>query len=334
MDSNSRSIVMASIEYSSAWDSLRTDLIAKGTFLDAAMKGVSVVCALMIIVILGGIALALFVGSIPALLTFGTDFLFSSAWNPETGEFGALSSIYGTCVSTLIALIIAIPLSLAISVFLVELSHPLIRQIVGAVIELLAVMPSILFGMWGLFILAPLMAKVVQPFLAGVGGSLPFFEGPQIGVNMLTAGVVLSIMILPFMSVVMRDIFLMVPPHIKEATYGLGATSWEVTRDVTLRYGREGVLGACLLGMGRAFGEAVAVLFVIGNSSRMSLSLFDPGNSLASRLANRFAEASDPLYVSALMELGLLLFLLTLTTRMVTRYWLKRIHAKMRGDLP
>ena len=188
--------------------------------------------------------------------------------------------------------------------------------------------------MWGLFVFAPFMSERIQPFLAKYLGFLPLFKGAQMGIGMLTAGIILALMILPFISAVMRDVFAMTPPVMKEAGYGLGATTWEVTRDVTIRYGIQGMIGACFLGLGRAIGETMAVTFVIGNSSKISASLFAPGNSIASRLANEFAEAaSDPFYSSALMELGLVLFVMTLTLQIVTQWWLKRIRKRMGGDL-
>lgn len=253
--------------------------------------------------------------------------------HPVSQNFGALSSIYGTLMSTAIAMLTAVPLSMVIALFLVELAPPKISYLVGNAIELLAAVPSIIYGMWGLFVFAPFMADYVQPLLSEYLGWLPLFQGPEMGIGMLTAGIILALMILPFISTVMRDVFAMVPDVMKEAGYGMGATTWEVTKDVTIRYGIQGMIGACLLGLGRAIGETMAVTFVIGNSSDIFISLFEAGNSIASRLANEFAEAAEPMYLSALMELGLVLFLMTFVLQIVTQLWLKRVKRKMGGDL-
>lgn len=300
---------------------------------DLFFKGLTAACAGMVLIIMGGILITLIKSSLPSIQKFGVSFLFSQTWNPVKQNFGALSSIYGTLLSTIIALAIAVPLSVVIALFLVELAHPVVSRIVGNAIELLAAVPSIIFGMWGLFIFAPFMADHVQPMLGKYLKFLPFFKGAQMGIGMLTAGIILALMILPFISAVMRDVFKMVPNVMKEAGYGMGATMWEVTRDVTIRYGIQGIIGACFLGLGRAIGETMAVTFVIGNSSRISASLFAPGNSIASRLANEFAEASDPMYLSALMELGLVLFAMTFLLQAITQFWLKRIRKRMGGDL-
>ena len=300
---------------------------------DWLFKGLTASCAGLALIVMAGLFAALVGKSLPSIHKFGFGFLTSRKWNPAMEKFGALSSMYGTVLSTALALLIAVPLSVAIALFLVELAHPRLSRVVGGAIELLAAVPSIIFGMWGLFVFAPFMSERIQPFLAKYLGFLPLFKGAQMGIGMLTAGIILALMILPFISAVMRDVFSMTPHVMKEAGYGLGATTWEVTRDVTIRYGIQGMIGACFLGLGRAIGETMAVTFVIGNSSKISASLFAPGNSIASRLANEFAEASDPLYLSALMELGLALFVMTLTLQIVTQWWLKRIRKRMGGDL-
>ena len=300
---------------------------------DVVFKWLTGACAALMLVIMAGIFWALVSQSWPSIKKFGFGFLVSKSWNPVTENFGALSSMYGTLASTVIALVIAVPLSLVIALFLVELAHPKVSYFIGNAVELLAAVPSIIYGMWGLFVFAPFMADYVQPWLAKYFGFLPLFRGTPMGIGLLTAGIILALMILPFISAVMRDVFRMVPPIMKEAGYGMGATTWEVTRDVTIRYGIQGMLGACFLGLGRAIGETMAVTFVIGNSSKISASLFAPGNSIASRLANEFAEASDQMYLSALMELGLVLFLMTLALQIITQVWLKRIKKKMGGDL-
>ena len=263
-----------------------------------------------------------------SIQTFGFGFLTSTDWNPVTGKFGALSAIYGSALTTVIAMLIAVPLGLLIALFLTELAHPKIAPIFNTAIELLAAVPSIIYGMWGLFVFAPYMAKHVQPALADTFGYLPLFSGPPMGLGVLTAGIILSIMILPFISSVTRDVFNMVPPVVKEAAYGIGATRWEVTRGVTLPYSLRGIVGAGFLALGRALGETMAITFVIGNSHRISASLFASGNSIASSLANEFSEASDPLYLSALIELGLVLFVITIVFQALAQWWLGGLSKK------
>lgn len=301
--------------------------------MDLLFRGVTAACAAFVLVIMAGIFVSLVWNSLPTIREFGFSFLFSKAWDPVSQKFGALSSIYGTLMSTAIAMLLAVPLSMVIALFLVELAPPKVSAVVGNAIELLAAVPSIIYGMWGLFVFAPFMADHVQPLLSEYLGWLPFFQGPEMGIGMLTAGIILALMILPFISTVMRDVFAMVPDVMKEAGYGMGATTFEVTKDVTIRYGIQGMIGACLLGLGRAIGETMAITFVIGNSSDIFISLFEAGNSIASRLANEFAEAAEPMYLSALMELGLVLFLMTLILQIITQFWLKRVKKKMGGDL-
>jgi phosphate transport system permease protein len=303
--------------------------VSRHGFGDKVFKIIAITMAAFILIIMIGILLELFHGSSLALKKFGLGFLKSSEWNPVTENFGALSSIYGTLVSTIIAMLIAVPLSLLISLFLVELAPPFISKPAGAAIELLAAVPSIIYGMWGLFVFAPYMADHVQPFLNEKLGFIPLFQGPPIGIGMLSAGIILALMIWPFISSVMRDVFKMVPPVLKESAYGMGSTTWEVTKKVTVRYGVTGLIGACFLGLGRAIGETMAITFVIGNKHSISLSLFDPGNTIASTLANEFAEASEPLYLSSLIYLGLTLFIMTLVVQTFAQLWLKQVHKKM-----
>jgi phosphate transport system permease protein len=262
----------------------------------------------------------------PSIEKFGAGFLISKEWNPVTQEFGAASSIFGTLVSTLIAMILAVPLSVVIALFLVELAPPFLSKVVGNAIELLAAIPSIIYGMWGLFVFAPFMADHVQPFLGKYLGFLPLFQGPPMGIGMLTAGIILALMILPFISAVMRDVFQMVPAVVKEAGYGIGATTWEVTRKVSIRYGIAGLVGACFLGLGRAIGETMAITFVIGNNHTISASLFSAGNSIASTLANEFTEAAEPVYISSLVQLGLILFVITVLIQIAAQLMLKKIE--------
>ncbi len=300
---------------------------------ETVFKIVTAACAFVVFVIIVGILIELLRHSALSIRTFGFSFLIRNVWNPVTGEFGALSSIYGTLVSTAIAMIIAVPLSLVIAIFLVELAPPVLSRIVGSAIELLAAIPSIIYGMWGLFVFAPFMAVHVQPFVKKTLGFLPLFEGPPMGVGMLTAGIILALMILPFITAVMRDVLLMVPPVLKESAYGMGGTTWEVTRVVTVRYGARGLLGASFLGLGRAVGETMAITFVIGNDHTISPSLFSAGNSIASTLANEFAEASDPLYLSSLVALGLVLFGITLLVQVAAQLWLARLRRSTGGGL-
>ncbi len=271
----------------------------------------------------------LFRESLPAIHAFGFRFFTSAEWNPVTERFGGLAAIVGTLVSSLIAMAIAVPMSLGIAFFLAELAPGWLRTPVGTAIELLAAIPSIVYGMWGLFVIAPFMATTVEPGLSRLVGFLPLFKGPPMGVGMLTAGIVLAVMIVPFIAAVTRDVFLMTPKTLKEAGYGLGCTRFEVLRDVVIPYGRKGIVGALFLGLGRALGETMAVTFVIGNAYRLSWSLFSPANSIASTLANEFTEADGDLYIAALIELGLILFLISFLVLGSAELWLK---GGMRGE--
>ncbi len=296
---------------------------------DLFFKGLALLCAASVPLLMAGILAQLISSSSLSLKEFGFGFLTSQEWNPVTEVFGALSSTFGTIVSTLIAMIIAVPLGLVIAVFLVELAPPKISAFFGGAVELLAAIPSIIYGMWGLFIFAPIMADHVQPFLDKYFGFLPLFQGAKMGIGMLTAGLILALMILPYISSVSRDVFNMVPTVVKEAAYGQGATTWEVTRAVVLRYSLRGIVGAAFLGLGRALGETMAVTFVIGNSHRISASLFASSNSIASTLANEFTEAVEPLYLSSLVELGLVLFLITVGFQSMAQVWLWSIRKKL-----
>jgi len=260
----------------------------------------------------------------PAIERFGWGFLTSAEWNPVFERFGALIPIVGTLLTTAIAILVAAPLGFGVALFLAELAPNWLRQPVGVAIELLAAVPSIVYGMWGLFTFAPVMAETLQPWLAEHFGFLPLFSGPPMGVGILTAGLVLALMILPFIASVMRDVFLMVPQNLKEAAYGMGATTWEVVRGVMLPYGARGIIGALFLGIGRALGETMAVTFVIGNAYELSISLFAPGNSIASTIANEFTEADSDLHLAALIELGLVLFAITFLTLALAQWWIAR----------
>ena len=271
--------------------------------------------AFLVFCILAAILISLVLGSRHTLDRFGLPFLWSAEWNPVTQEFGALVPIFGTLVTSAIALAIAVPVSFGIALFLTELSPAWLKRPLGTAIELLAAIPSIIYGMWGLFVFAPIFQAHVQPALIGALGGIPglgvLFAGPPIGIGMLTAGLILSIMVIPFIAAVMRDVFELVPAMLKESAYGLGATTWEVVWRVVLPYTKVGVIGGVMLGLGRALGETMAVTFVIGNAHRLAASVMAPGNSIASTLANEFTEAVGDVYFSALIELGLILFLLT-----------------------
>lgn len=284
---------------------------ATSGYSDNIFRIITLACGMAILIIMTGVFWELVRNSRLSITKFGFGFITSNAWNPVTEEFGAAGSIFGTMVSTLIAMVIAVPLSLAIALFLAQLAPPAVRRITGGAIELLAAVPSIIYGMWGLFVFAPVMADHVQPALQDSLGFLPLFQGPPMGIGMLTAGLILALMIIPFISSVARDIFEMVPIVIKESAYAMGATTWEVTRKVIIPYGLQGIMGACFLGLSRALGETMAITFVIGNDHTIGASLFASANSIASTLANEFTEASEPMYLSALIELGLVLFAIT-----------------------
>ena len=268
-------------------------------------------------------------GSLPSIDKFGFDFIFSDLWNPVTEEFGALVPIVGTIVTSLIAMLIAVPISFGIAIFLTELSPDWLKRPLGTAIELLAAIPSIIYGMWGLFIFAPIMMDHIQPFLIDNLGNVPIigflFQGYPLGIGVLTAGFILAIMVIPFIAAVMRDVFNLVPPMLKESAYGVGATTWEVIKKVVLPYTKIGVVGGVMLGLGRALGETMAVTFVIGNAHRLSSSIINPGNSIASSLANEFTEADGVLYTSSLIELGLILFLITSIVLGLSKIMLMRI---------
>ena len=293
---------------------------------DTVFKWLTIVAALVVPIVIAGIFWELLSLSWLALKTFGWRFFITQTWNPVTQVFGAGSSIYGTVVSTLIAMALAVPMSIVIALFLVELAPPRLAKVVGTLIELLAAIPSIIYGMWGLFIFAPFMATYVQPFLGHYFGFLPLFEGPPMGIGMLTAGIILAFMVLPFITAICRDVFALVPAVLKESGYGVGATTWEVTYKITIPYGIVGVLGGIFLGLGRALGETMAVTFVIGNTHKISASLFAPGNSIASCLANEFAEATEPIYLSSLIALGLVLFIFTFIVQVISQAMLRRMY--------
>ncbi|TFW28690.1 phosphate ABC transporter permease subunit PstC [Massilia horti] len=276
---------------------------------------ITLLFAASVLLVLLGIIVSLAIKAAPAFQHFGPGFITTVEWDPINDNFGALIAIWGTLATSLIALLVAFPISFGIALFLTEICPVWLRRPLGTAVELLAGIPSIIYGMWGLFVFAPLFADHVQPLLKETLGQLPFigplFQGPTMGIGIMTAGLILAVMIIPFISSVMRDVFEIVPAVLKESAYGLGCTKWEVVRKVVLPYTRNGVVGGVMLGLGRALGETMAVTFVIGNANELSWSLLAPGNSIASTLANEFAEASSPLHVSSLFALALILFAIT-----------------------
>ena len=269
---------------------------------------------------------ALLIGAWPAIHRFGIRFFSTTEWNPVTEQFGAVVPIVGTLATSAIAMCIAVPISFGIALFLTELSPPILKRPLGTAIELLAAIPSIIYGMWGLFVFAPFFAVHIEPFMNAHMG--PFFHGPPMGIGVLTAGLILAIMIIPFIASVMRDVFELVSPMLKESAYGLGATTWEVMWRVVIPETKIGVIGGIMLGLGCALGETMAVTFVIGNAHVLSKSLTMPGNTISSSLANEFTEAVGELYTASLVELGLVLFLITFVVLAISKLMLMRLKAK------
>ncbi|HMV20455.1 MAG TPA: phosphate ABC transporter permease PstC [Rhodocyclaceae bacterium] len=308
----------------------------KGQFGDLLFFNLTRAFAAITLALLVGIVVSLTWSALPSIKQFGFGFLTSSEWNPPAERFGALVPMYGTVVTSLIALFIALPISFGIALFLTELSPVWLRRPLGIAIELLAGIPSIVYGIWGLLVFAPMFGEHVQPLIAKTLGQVPLigslFSGPSLGIGILAAGIILAIMIIPFITSVMRDVFELTPPMLKESCYGLGGTTWEVVWNVVLPYTRVGVIGGIMLGLGRALGETMAVTFVIGNASLLSnFSLFLPGNSITSALANEFAEASPGLYTSSLVELGLILFLITFIVLTLSKLLLMSLEKNSGG---
>jgi phosphate transport system permease protein len=300
---------------------------------DLVFHGLTRAAAIGVLLLLGGVIISLISGSLPALREFGLHFLVEERWNPVTERFGALAPIYGTLVTSIIAMLIAVPLGLLIAVFLTELCPLWLRRPIGIAVELLAGIPSIIYGIWGLFVFAPFLQDTLQPFLIATLGNVPgvgaLFAGPPYGIGMLTAGLILAIMVLPFITSISRDVFEAVPPVLKEAAYGMGCTTWEVVRNVVVPYTRVGVIGGVMLGLGRALGETMAVTFVIGNAHRISASLLAPGTTISATIANEFTEAVGDLYTSSLIALGLILFVITFFVLAAARYMLLRIERRI-----
>lgn len=296
---------------------------------DALVRG----SGILVLLLLSGIILALIIAAWPSISQYGLSFLWHKEWDAPANEFGALVPIYGTIITSIIALVIAIPVSFGIALFLTELSPNWLKRPLGIAIELLAAIPSIVYGMWGLFVFAPLFATYFQMPMNDILANIPFlnlfFTGPAFGIGILAAGLILSIMIIPYIASVMRDVFEQTPVLMKEAAYGVGCTTWECIRHVVLPYTKNGVIGGIMLGLGRALGETMAVTFIIGNTYQLdSLSLFMPGNSITSAIANEFAEAEPGLHTAALMELGLILFVITFIVLACSKLLVVRLNKK------
>jgi len=313
--------------------STRARALARLRLGDLGFRVLTRTAAIAVLIILGAVILSLIQGSVPALRAFGLNFLIEERWNPVTERFGALAPIYGTLVTAFISMLIAVPVGLMIAVFLTELCPMWLRRPIGIAIELLAGIPSIIYGIWGLFMFAPFLQQTLQPFLIAVFGDIPvlssLFAGPPYGIGVLTAGLVLAIMVLPFITSISRDVFESVPPVLKEAAYGIGCTTWEVVRHVVLPYARVGVIGGIMLGLGRALGETMAVTFVIGNAHRVSASLLAPGTTISATIANEFTEAVGDLYTSSLIALGLILFVITFIVLAAARFMLLQIERRI-----
>jgi phosphate transport system permease protein len=311
----------------------RTKVLDRFRLGDAAFRHLTRGAAFGVLVLLSGVIVSLIEGSLPTFRTFGLGFLVSEHWNPVTDNYGALPAIYGTVVTSTIAMVIAVPVGLMIAFFLTELCPQWLRRPIGIAIELLAGIPSIIYGIWGLFLFAPFLQATLQPFLINTLGHTPIiaplFAGPPYGIGILTSGLILAIMVLPFVTSITRDVFEAVPGVLKEAAYGLGCTTWEVVRNVVLPYARVGVIGGVMLSLGRALGETMAVTFVIGNAHRISASILAPGTTISATIANEFTEAVGDLYTSALISLGLILFVITFIVLAIARYMLMRIERRI-----
>jgi phosphate transport system permease protein len=310
----------------------RAKALARFKFGDRFFHGLTFTAAIAVLILLGGVIVSLVIGSLPAIQEFGFGFLVTEVWNPVTDKYGAGAAIFGTIATSIIAMVIAVPIGIGIAIFLSELCPQPLRQPIGIAIELLAGIPSIIFGIWGLFIFAPILQAYVEPGIIAFFGPIPglnmLFAGPPYGIGIFTAGFILAIMVLPFISSISRDVFATVPPVLKESAYGLGFTTREVVGKVVIPYTRVGIIGGIMLALGRALGETMAVTFVIGNAHRISTSVLAPGTTISATIANEFTEAVGSLYTSALIELGLILFVITFFVLAIARYLLMRIEKK------
>ncbi|CAM5607548.1 Phosphate transport system permease protein PstC [Aquamicrobium terrae] len=310
----------------------RAATVRRFALTDAVFHALTRASAILVLVILGGVAVSLVVGAWPALSAFGPSFLTTQSWNPVTEKFGALAPIYGTLVTSAIAILIAVPIGIGIAVFLTELCPRPLRRPIGIAVELLAGIPSIIYGIWGLFVFAPFLQVYLQPFVIGLFKGVPvlenLFAGPPYGIGLFTSALILAIMVLPFITSITKDVFDTVPAVLKESAYGIGCTTWEVTRRIVIPYTRVGIMGGVMLGLGRALGETMAVTFVIGNAHRISASLFAPGTTISASIANEFTEADGALYTSSLVALGLILFVITFLILAAARFMLLRIDRR------
>lgn len=302
---------------------------------DSGFRWLTIVAAWVVLAIFAGLMFSLVDGAWPALKQFGFGFLITESWNPVTQKFGALAPIYGTIVTSALAMLVAVPVGIGIAIFLTELCPRALKRPIGIAVELLAGIPSIIYGIWGLFVFAPYFQRHIQPVLIDMFAHIPVlrdvFAGPPYGVGIFTAALILSIMILPFISAVTRDVFETVPAIQKEAAYGLGCTTWEVMWNVVLPYSRTGVVGGAMLALGRALGETMAVTFVIGNAHRISESIFAPGTTISAAIANEFTEAVGDIYMSSLIAIGLVLFLITFLVLGASQLLLRRMQARAGG---
>jgi len=302
---------------------------------DRGFARLTLISALIVAAMFAGIIWSLFDGASPAIRAFGVGFLFTETWNPVTERFGAAGAVYGTLITSAIAMLISLPVGIGIAFFLTELCPRGLRRPIGIAVELLAGIPSIIYGIWGFFVLAPLLQQYVMPSMISAFAGVPIisnlFAGPPYGIGVFTAGLILAIMVLPFIAAITRDVFETVPAVLKEAAYGLGATIWEVQWNVVLPYARGGVVGGAMLALGRALGETMAVTFVIGNAHRVSVSLLAPGTTISATIANEFAEAVGDLYTASLIYLGLILFVVTFLVLATAQYMLYRLERRAGG---
>jgi phosphate transport system permease protein len=315
--------VMAQIETVGSAVQSRARAVRRFAAGDRFFRLLTQACALIVLLILGGVILSLIMGSMPAFQAFGLGFFTNQIWNPVTEKFGGAAAIFGTIVTSAIAMLIAVPVGIGIAIFLTELCPPALRRPIGIAVELLAGIPSIIYGIWGLFVFAPFLQEYVQPGLIALFANIPvlnsLFAGPPYGIGMLTASLILAIMVLPFVTL---------PPMLKESAYGIGCTTWEVVSNIVIPFTRVGVIGGCMLGLGRALGETMAVTFVIGNAHRISPSLLAPGTTISASIANEFTEAVGALYTSSLIALGLILFMITFIVLAIARIMLMRLEVK------
>ena len=293
----------------------RATAVKHGGFRDARFRGLTLFASIIVIAVFAGVLASLGIGAMPAIKAFGLPFVYTEAWNPVTEKFGALASVYGTLITSFLAMLMAVPVGIGIAIFLTEICPRPLRRPIGIAIELLAGIPSIIYGIWGLFVFAPAFQQSLQPWLIDLFANIPvlqdLFAGPPYGIGIFTASIILSVMILPFISAVTRDVFETVPATLKEAAYAMGCTTWEVMWRVVLPFARTGVVGGAMLALGRALGETMAVTFVIGNAHHIQKSLFAPGTTISATIANEFTEAVGDLYLSSLIEMGLILFVIT-----------------------